>query len=182
MRISRVSVFRVELSYVHGTYQWSGGAVTVADSTIVRLDTDEGLSGWGESCPIPSYLPAHAEGVRAGLELLAPHLLGVDPRRIGFINDLFDGHLIAHTHVKSPLDVACYDILGPSAGLPLYALLGGRQVEVMPMYRAIPRATPDQMASAIDQFRSEGYGQFQLKIGGADVADDIEGIRVAVYE
>lgn len=100
MRISRVSIFRVELPYLHGTYQWSRGAVSVADSTIVRVDTDDGLGGWGESCPIPGYLPTHAESVRAGLGVRVPHLLGMDPRRIGFINDILDRQLIGHPHVN----------------------------------------------------------------------------------
>lgn len=166
MTISRVSIYRVELPYVHGTYQWSGGTVTVADSTVVRIDTDDGLSGWGESCPIPCYLPAHAEGVRAGIGMLAPHLLGMDPSRVGLINDSLDHQLIGHRYVKSALDVACYDILGQSAGLPVYTLLGGRQLEAMPMCRAIPRAPPDEMACAMGQFRREGYRQFQLKVAG----------------
>ena len=47
------------------------------DSTIVGVETDAGLVGYGEVCPLgPFYLPAYAEGVRAGLRELAPHLLG----------------------------------------------------------------------------------------------------------
>ena len=69
MHISRISAYRVELPLHEGSYKWSGGkSVTVFDSTIVRIDTDAGVTGWGEVCPLgPFYLPAYANGVRAGI-------------------------------------------------------------------------------------------------------------------
>ena len=82
MKITRSFAHRVELPLVEGSYRWSGGkSVSVFDSTIVGVETDSGLTGYGEVCPLgPFYLPAYAAGVRAGLCELAPHLLGFDPR------------------------------------------------------------------------------------------------------
>ena len=48
-------------------------------STLLRIDTEAGISGWGEVCPIPHYLPAYAGGVRPAIEYLAPVLIGADP-------------------------------------------------------------------------------------------------------
>src|SRR4051812_44557706 len=83
MKIKRVLAYRVELPLHETTYKWSGGkSVTVFDSTIVRVETDTGLAGHGEVCPLgPFYLPAYADGVRAGLRELIPHILGEDPRQ-----------------------------------------------------------------------------------------------------
>src|SRR3954466_5736017 len=69
VKIRRISAYRVELPLHEGGYRWSGGkGVTVFDSTVVRVDTDEGLAGFGEVCPLgPAYLPAYAAGVRTGL-------------------------------------------------------------------------------------------------------------------
>ena len=69
MKITRIVAWRVELPLHETTYKWSGGkSVTVFDSTIVRVETDTGLAGHGEVCPLgPFYLPAYADGVRAGL-------------------------------------------------------------------------------------------------------------------
>src|SRR6266850_1814309 len=80
MKIARIVAYRVELPLHEITYKWSGGkSVTVFDSTIVRVETDSGLAGHGEVCPLgPFYLPAYADGVRAGLRELGPHLLGED--------------------------------------------------------------------------------------------------------
>ena len=178
MKISRIEVYRIELPYVGGTYGWAKDkAVSVADSTVVRIDTDEGVSGWGEACPLgANYLPAHAEGLRAGLGVLAPHLMGRDPTRIGAVNRVMDHEMRGHAYVKSALDMACWDILGKTAGLPLHALLGGRQTDAMPMYRAVPQGTAEEMAARVESFRGEGYRQFQLKVGGWP-AEDVARIR-----
>ena len=103
-----------------------GGELAVLDSTVVRVDTDEGVSGWGEVCPLgPAYLPSYAPGVRTGIAELGPHLLGEDPTRLGPLNRLMDAKLRGHPYVKSPIDVACWDILGKVAGLPCAKLWGG---------------------------------------------------------
>jgi L-alanine-DL-glutamate epimerase-like enolase superfamily enzyme len=90
-----------------------------------------------------------------------------------------DRELRGHAYVKSAIDIACHDILGKVAGLPLHALLGGRQNEAMPMYRAVPQDTAEAMRAAVQGFRTEGYHQFQLKVGGKP-EDDIARIRAAV--
>ena len=69
MKITALRVFQVDLPLHEGTYQWSGGkSVNVFDSTVVELQTDEGLTGYGEVCPLGAvYLPSFAAGARAGL-------------------------------------------------------------------------------------------------------------------
>ena len=120
MKIVRILAYRVELPLVETTYRWSGGkSVTVFDSTIVRVETDAGLAGHGDVCPLgPFYLPAYADGVRAGLRELGPHLLGEDPRELGKLNRRMDAALKGHPYVKSGIDIACWDILGQSCGMP----------------------------------------------------------------
>ena len=168
MKITRILAYRVELPLHETTYKWSGGkSVTVFDSTIVRVETDAGLVGHGEVCPLgPFYLPAYADGVRAGLRELGPHLLGADPRQLGKLNRTMDAALKGHPYVKSGIDIACWDILGQAAGLPLCALFGGRYGEDVHLYRAISQDTPAAMAARVAGYRAEGYRRFQLKVGG----------------
>ena len=64
-------------------------------------------------CPLGSnYLPSYANGVRGGIKELAPDLLGLNPLEIGVINDVMDYKLKGHPYVKSPIDMACWDLLG----------------------------------------------------------------------
>src|SRR4029453_14819322 len=168
MKIVRIFAHRVELPLYETIYKWSGGkSVTVFDSTIVGVETDTGLVGYGEVCPLgPFYLPAYAEGVRAGLRELGPHLLGEDPRQLLKLNRRMDAALKGHPYVKSGIDIACWDILGQAAGLPVCELLGGRYGEDVHLYRAISQDTPDAMAGRVAGYRAEGYRRFQLKVGG----------------
>lgn len=178
MRITGIRAYQVDLPLVEGSYHWSGGkSVSVFDSTVIAVDTDAGISGWGEVCPLgPFYLPAYADGVRAGLRELGPHLIGWDPRDIGVLNARMDSALLGHPYVKSGIDMACWDLLGKSTGQPVYRLLGGRHGDAVTLYRAISQESPEQMAAKVAGYRAEGYRRFQLKVGG-DPDVDIERIR-----
>src|SRR4051812_1619113 len=178
MKIVCISAHRVELPLREGSYKWSGGkSVSVFDSTIVGVETEGGMVGYGEVCPLgPFYLPAYAEGVRAGLRELSPHLIGFDARELLKLNHRMDAALKGHPYVKSGIDIACWDILGQAAGLPVCTLLGGRFGESVRLYRAISQESPDAMAKRVAGYRAEGYTRFQLKVGG-DPDVDIERIR-----
>src|SRR6266581_7604669 len=128
MKINRIRAYRVDLPLHEGTYKWSGGkSVSVFDSTVVAVETDAGITGYGEVCPLgPFYLPAYAEGVRAGIVELGPHLIGLDPRELLKLNQRMDAALKGHPYVKSGIDIACWDILGKVADLPVCVLMGGR--------------------------------------------------------
>ena len=168
MKIARIFAHRVELPLVEGSYKWSGGkSVSVFDSTVVGVETDCGLVGYGEVCPLgPFYLPAYAEGVRAGLRELGPHLLGSDPRELSKLNHRMDAALKGHPYLKAGIDIACWDILGQVTGLPVCVLMGGRYGESVRLYRAISQESPDEMAAKVAGYRAQGYTRFQLKVGG----------------
>lgn len=168
MKIKAIRAYQVDLPLHEGSYNWSGGkSVSVFDSTVVEVVTDTGESGFGEVCPLgPFYLPAYAEGVRAGIKELGPHLIGFDPRELGVLNDRMDAALQGHPYVKSGIDMACWDLLGKAAGLPVCQLLGGFFGESVRLYRAISQEEPEAMAAKVAGYRAEGYRRFQLKVGG----------------
>ena len=180
MKITRIAAYQVDLPLHEGSYKWSGGkSVDVFDSTIVRIDTDTGTTGWGEVCPLgPFYLPAYGGGVRAGIQELAPHLIGHDPTQLEKLNRHMDSALKGHPYVKSGIDIACWDILGKTCSQPVCTLLGGRWGEDFVLYRAISQQSPDEMAGRIVQYRQQGYRRFQLKVGG-DPDTDIQRIHAA---
>ncbi len=178
MKITAFNVYQVDLPLKEGRYSWADGKyVDVFDCTVVEIETDEGVSGYGEVCPLgPFYLPAYGPGVRTGISELAPHLIGADPSEIGKINLIMDAALLGHPYVKSGIDMACWDLLGKRAGLPVCDLLGGRHGESVALYRAISQQAPEAMAKNIAGYRDEGYTKFQLKVGG-DADDDIARIH-----
>ena len=113
MKITRISVYQKTLA-LEKPYRLCGGRLLFEnlDSTFIRLETDAGITGWGEGCPWGhTYLPAHGAGLRAAAELLAPALAGLDPRRLDQVNRCMDITLPGHLYAKSPFDIACWDIL-----------------------------------------------------------------------
>lgn len=178
MKITGVKVYQVDLPLHEGNYSWSEGkSVDVFDSTVVQIETDAGLVGFGEVCPLgPVYLPAYATGTRAGIQELAPRLIGCDPTQLQLLNHTMDRAMKGHPYVKSAIDVACWDILGKAAQMPVCYLLGGRYGEDVVLYRAISQRPAAEMAQNVADYYGQGYRRFQLKVGG-NPDQDIERIR-----
>ena len=178
MKISKIKVWQVDLPLHEGDYKWSGGkSVTTFDSTVVGIETDQGVSGFGEVCPLgPVYLPSYAKGVRIGIEELGPSLIGENPLQLEKLNRRMDQVMKGHPYVKSALDMACWDLLGKATGLPVSTLLGGAYGEDFVLYRAISQEKPEEMAQKVADYRAEGYRRVQVKVGG-DPDTDIERIR-----
>ena len=179
MKIECISVWQLDLP-LHKPYWLSGGRLRFEclDSTLVRIDTDAGISGWGEGCPWGvTYLPAFGKGIRAGIDELAPLLLGRDPRQPDAINRVMDLALPGHPYVKSALDIACWDIAARSAGLPTCELLGAREPDPVPIASSVSTGTPDQMLDEVKHFRDLGYRVHSCKVG-ADVHLDIERVNL----
>ena len=178
MKITRTSVWQLDLP-LHKPYWLSGGRLKFErlDSTIVRIDTDDGIHGWGEGCPWGvTYLPAFGRGIRAGLEELLPLLVGEDPRCIDRINRAMDVALPGHPYIKAAIDIALWDILGKAAGMAVCDLLGGREPDPVPIASSVSTGTPDEMLAEVERFRALGYRVHSCKIG-ANVELDIERVR-----
>lgn len=179
MKITRIRVWQLDLP-LNQPYWLSGGRLKFErlDSSYVCVETSDGIAGWGESCPWGNtYLPAHGPGIRAGLETLAPTLIGCDPCALDQLNRHMDTQLPGHPYVKSAIDMACWDILGKAANMPLWRLLGGEPDQQVLLNSSISTGTPEQMLALIESARQQGYRVHSAKIGGTDPAADISRIE-----
>ena len=181
MRIAGIAAYTADLEYTGKAYAFAGGrSHQVFTSTVVVLTADTGLEGYGEVCPCgPNYMPAFAEGIPACLSLLAPAVIGEDPRQISAIHERMNQTLTGQAVAKAAIDIACWDLLGKATGLPVYTLLGGLQTPSMPLHRIVPLAEPAEMQASLRQFRSEGIRHIQIKLGH-DVDEDIELVATCV--
>ena len=172
-------MFGYELHYAHGEYVMSGGrTITSLPSTVVRIEAD-GVVGWGETCPLGStYLESFAGGARAALRELAPALIGVE---LGSVWEAMDGALRGHAYAKAAVDIACWDVLGRSLGVPVSTLLGGVRAPDFPLYVAIPLGPVSEMVAHVRAERERGIRRFQLKLG-ADPREDAERVRAVLAE
>lgn len=155
MKIEKIEVYQADLPYAGGIYFLSGGRqYSSFDATIVRVETDTGLEGWGRSTPFgPNYIPAHALGVRAGISEIAPHLIGHDPRQLERLYDTMNTALLGHAHAIAPIDIACWDLLGKATGMPCWMLLGGSTGVRMPTISSIYASEPDDMRARVAAHR-----------------------------
>ena len=181
MKITRIRVYKTALPYVGGAYVWgAGNAIETAMASVVVIDTDAGLQGCGEFTPCgENYMVAHSEGVEALARLVAPHLIGEDPRQMARIEQLLDHLVQGHGYAKAPFDAACWDILGKACDQPVWMLLGGKLTDGAPMYRVAPQKATDETLVEMQRYRDQGYRQFQIKVGG-DWATDIDRIHAGV--
>ncbi len=168
MKLTKISVYRVDLPFHGGAYKLSGGREWKSlDSTFIRLDTDEDIVGWGETCPFgANYLQAFASGARAGIAELAPALLGLDVSRPGAIYARMNDEMLGHPYVKHGIDMACWDILGKRAGVPLFSLFGGRVMERVPVSGGMPLAGGELQDEMIARYRKDQCRQFSTKASG----------------
>ena len=173
--ITGLTLWRVPLTSHETYYMAEGKTCATVDSMVLRIDTDQDVSGWGEVCPIPHYLPSYARGVAPAIEELAPVLLGGDPIGVDAIARKCRSWLLGHPYVQSVIDIALWDLTGKACGLPVYTLLGGRQSEDFPLYHSITCIAPEEMAAIATDAVAGGMRQIQVKLGAdanweADVA------------
>lgn len=178
MRISRIDVYQHDLEVVGGAFRMARTSVESLDSTLVRVETDAGLVGWGETCPVgPVYQPHHALGARAALAEVAPGLIGADPLAIEVARTRMDACLAGHDYAKAALDIALWDLAGRHFGASVAQLLGGARTDRVPALYAIGVDTPEATAQAATDMLAAGIRNLQLKVGGRPVEGDIEAIR-----
>ncbi|MBU2053931.1 MAG: mandelate racemase/muconate lactonizing enzyme family protein [Proteobacteria bacterium] len=150
-----------------------GKARTSIDTLMVRIDTDEGVSGWGEAFGHRIW-PA----TRAAIDtLIGPQCIGRDPAAIGaLVGDLQRNlHGVGRNgpamYALSAIDIALWDIAGKLAGLPLYRLLGGGLRQDLPAYASLLRyGDPAAVARSTEEALSRGYRRIKVhEIGEAQI-------------
>lgn len=167
MRIASLTVYAIRLPHAQGRYAFSlGRSSTGSTTTVVRLASDGGATGYGEACTLGSaYMDGFTEGVQVAIRRLAPTLIGLDPCETGVVNERMDTVMKGNNAAKSAIDVACWDIKGQMLGLPICTMLGGTYQETLPVFEAISLDSPERMASYASRMREDGYRNYQLKLG-----------------
>ncbi len=178
MKITAIHIYAHALPVRNGPYTMANAQVWSLDTTLVKIVCDNGLIGWGETCPVgPTYQPQHAAGARAALAEMAPGLIGADPLQPVLLRRRMDSLLNGHRYAKAAIDIAAYDLMGKHYGARVADLLGGAVTERVPSYYATGVGSPDDIARIAAEKAAEGYPRLQVKIGGRPVEIDIEVVR-----
>jgi L-alanine-DL-glutamate epimerase-like enolase superfamily enzyme len=198
MRITRISATAVRLDVPAAPYastdagtrvHWEGRRSRITpkrpgpmlEYVIVRIETDEGVTGLGESQADIGFFGETVEQVRVGVEdYLGPQLVGRDPLQRDHLLGLIDHR--GNTCARSGIDMALHDIAGKAFGAPVAALIGGRNRDAIPVALEIAGGAPELMAAECVRFMQQGVRAFKPKIGGVPErdAERLAAIREAV--
>ncbi|TCM74964.1 mandelate racemase/muconate lactonizing enzyme family protein [Rhizobium sp. BK068] len=172
MKISAISLYGLDLPLRTPQVLSRGRKFDQFKSTFIKIDTDEGISGWGEVCPWgSSYLPAFPGGLRAALMEIAPQLIGQDPMRPEVVVRYMDRILAGHIYAKAAVDFAIWDIMGKALSRPIYDLLGGKEDNPVPRMASVHLDSQSHMEAEIEQKRAAGFRNFSVKMGRGLEAD-----------
>ncbi|MDR2453239.1 MAG: dipeptide epimerase [Bifidobacteriaceae bacterium] len=184
-RVSRVTARRVALP-LPAPFVISLGVLERVDNVFVRLETDDGLVGYGEAAPTPFVTGETPAGTLAAVEALAPLIEGLSPFAIGQAHRLMDRVLAGNGSAKAAIDIAMHDVAAQAAGVPLYEYLGGPAGGADPAGAVetdmtIGLGEPEAMAAAAAELVRRGYRQLKVKAGSCEAQDRaaIELIRAA---
>jgi L-alanine-DL-glutamate epimerase-like enolase superfamily enzyme len=174
MRIRSINVYQAFLPVKGGAYRMASDTVQNLDSTLVEVSTEDGLTGWGETCPIgPVYQPHHALGARAAIAEIIPGLIGEPTHSVRHLARRMDARLNGHGYAKAALDIAFLDLIGQRLGVPISTLLGGALTDRVPSFYSTIVGSPEETARiAVDKVEA-GYTRLQIKIGGLDLEQDV---------
>ena len=161
MRVHCVSI-PVKAVHSHGS-----GDVSGVNSVILELETDGGVTGWGEASPWPVFTGT-AEACAAALHVhLRPHVLGADPVQVARHMETADRVIVGCPEAKAALETALLDITGRISGLSVSELLGGRHRDAVPLSFSVANPDFDADLEDIARITGDGVGILKVKTGFA---------------
>jgi len=177
VKISAVEAIplRAELS---APFRFANIVRTHSANVVVRVETDSGIVGWGEACPVPQLTAETQVSIVDVVDhRIAPTLIGKDPLRRGPLADelMLTSHGISFT--MAAVDTALLDIAGKAAGVPVSELLGGRYIESVEVHGSVgwSEKPADQAETAAKQ--AELFHWLKLYAGTGTMAEDLERIE-----
>jgi muconate cycloisomerase len=157
--------------------QMSSETVTRADNVLVRMESEDGVIGWGEAASAPLMTGETVAGMLAAVALMTPGLVGLAADDYSGAAAAMEARLYGNGGAKAAIEIALYDLVGRATGQPVYALLGGRQRRRMPVLAVIGSTdAAADIREARERFAA-GYRAFKIKVGLSQAAADAERTR-----
>lgn len=176
MKITAIHLYAIRLP-LRNPFIVSYGTYPDMPSIIVKLETDEGIIGYGEGVADEHVTGETWESTFHVLKhTLAPALLGKNPMNIEKIHDIMNQTIYGVPTAKAAIDIACFDVMGKKLGQPVYQLIGGRYHEEFPITHVLSINSPENMAEEAASMINKGYQSFKMKVG-TDVKKDVERIE-----
>jgi muconate cycloisomerase len=183
MKIAKIETIPTKLP-TRRAHQWASLTTAIGVYVIVRLETDDGLIGWGEAPVLKDWggdhMKYYGETPRTTAhvigDILAPALSGHDPSRFEYLHGIMDRAVKGYPYSKAAVDMALYDVAGKALNAPAYKLLGGCYREKITVAHSLGLMEIDKAVEEALQAKGEGIKAIKLK-GGVEIKRDVELVR-----
>ena len=173
MKIRSVSAIPLDLE-LKEPFSIANETVDIGENVFLKIETDEEIIGWGCSTPDSVTSETKDTVIDCFNNVIKEILLGEDPLRINYINDIIEEKVKANPSLRAGVNIALYDILGKKADMPLYKLLGGYRDKIETSV-TIGINPVDLMVEKAKDFVSQGFTCLKVKCG-MDADLDIEAV------
>ena len=175
----KITDVKIEKFYIEMTepFKVAFAEVTHAESLIIKIETDEGVEGYGEAAPFAPVTGETPEGCLAVLQMFRQGLIGMNPLDIEKVHVMMDSLVHGNGSAKCAVDIALHDIKGKVMNQPLYRVLGGYQDTVQNDI-TIGINTPEKMAETARHYvKDMGYRILKIKVG-IDPEEDLRALSL----
>lgn len=179
MRIATVDIFPITLN-LDNPIAMSSGVVGRTENVIVRVRSDDGLTGWGEGVEAPALTGHRQANIVADLEALTPLVVGADPTRRSELWLRMREQAPTATTAIGAVDVAVHDLAARALGIPVHQLIGGQVRDLIPALWLVGSGQPDADVERIERLHESGARWFKVKLGLASHEVELTTMRRAV--
>ena len=176
MKITRVTPIAVSIPLTK-PIKMAGVELRSADNVLVRIETDDGVVGWGEAASAPSMTGETVESMMAAVRYLEPYLKAGSLEDMPEILKRMDRALYGNHAAKSAVEIGLHDALGKAKGKPVFDLLGGSRRQRVPILRIIASSNIEADVAEAKRSKEAGFVAFKVKVGTGDPLADAERTR-----
>lgn len=172
MKIIRIEPIAVALPLKH-PLKMAGVEIATSENLLVRVESDDGAIGWGESAAAPLMTGETPPSMVAAIHYLAPSLLGRDATDIAGASERMDGRMYGNQAAKAAIEVALHDLVGRATGKPVYELLGGKRRSRIPVLWMIGTGDTAVDFAETAEKKAAGFVAYKIKVGVVGLREDI---------
>jgi muconate cycloisomerase len=143
----------------------AGVEIRQADNVLVRIESDNGVVGWGEAASAPTMTGETVESMMAAIAYLAPAVQGRLAEDIAGASAAMNGRMYANQSAKAAIEIALHDLVGRATQTPAHALLGAKNRSRIPVLGVISNAELAADLRDAAAKKAGGYTAFKIKVG-----------------
>ncbi|HEY1362959.1 MAG TPA: enolase C-terminal domain-like protein [Xanthobacteraceae bacterium] len=176
MKIRRIEPIAVSLP-LRKPVHMAGVELRTAENALVRIEADDGTTGWGEAAAAPTMTGETVEGMLAAVHHLAPALIGRPADDIAGALAAMRMRMYGNNAAKAAIEIALHDLVGRATGTPVHALLGGKRRDCIALLGVISNGEVDADLRDAERLQADNFEAFKIKVGVARPLADAERTR-----